>query len=307
MRTEDSSSSQPSFNELANQLISQRQLAAARSVLEGAIREMPREWKPVRDDSDLHILVCSFWNTEELTAYVKAKQTGEYLIIWNAGSYSHAWHQLAVIAVEEGNLQSALSCIESGLALEPDHPDLWNEQGYILSRQGRYADSLPSYERAATVRDWATASQTARALRGKGSTLIDVKRLDEAEAALRQSLALDPESKIGASELEYAVQLQRIQELRAKLAESYDFPGLDFEPDEAIGRCVGGKAFRLRCGSTQVAVALIGTERVILVGDHAAEKLAGRIGVGFIHARELAERVVNGFFAGRGENPVGRE
>jgi len=293
MRTEYSGSDQLSFNALAHQLMSKTQWAAARSLLERAIREMPVDWRPVRDDSELPFtLICAFWDPAEILAYANSKKAEGYLVKWIAESYSRAWCQLAIIAVEEGSLQSALSCIESGLTLEPDHPELWNEKGYVLSRQGQYADALLSYERGATVRDWAPASQIARALRGKGSMLIELKRLDEAEAAIRRSLALDPESKVGRNELEYI----RAQELRAKLAESGDLPAFDFELNESTGRWIGGKAVRIICESKQVAMALIGTERVILVGDEVAEKLAGKIGVGFIHARELAKQAVEGMF-----------
>jgi tetratricopeptide (TPR) repeat protein len=169
------------FNQLAEQLISKRQWDAARSLLEGAIRQMPRDSKPVGNLDNKRI----------------------------AESYSEAWLQLAVIAVEEGNLKNACSCVESGLALEPDHPLLWSEKGFILARQGQYAGALRSYERAATVRDWAPPYQIAKALRGKGATLVELKRLDEAEEAIKQSLVLDPASKIGRNELEYIIQLRK--------------------------------------------------------------------------------------------------
>jgi len=169
------------FNQLAEQLISERQWAQARSLLEEAIRRMPRDWKPVGNLDNKRI----------------------------AESYSEAWLQLAVIAVEEGNLKNALTCIGSGLALEPDHPLLWSEKGFILARQGQYADALRSYERAATVRDWAPPYQIAKALRGKGATLVELKRLDEAEEAIKRSLVLDPTSKIGRNELEYIIQLRK--------------------------------------------------------------------------------------------------
>jgi Flp pilus assembly protein TadD len=199
------------FNQLADQLISERQWAAARSLLEEAIRQMPRDWKTVQNDSvTFHARICACWDKEEFLAYVGAKRAeGVLNNKWIAESYSKAWFQLAVIAVEEGNLTSALSCIESGLALEPDHPSLWIEKGFILARQGQYADALRSYERAATVRDWAPPNQIARALRGKGATLVELKRVHEAEEAIKQSLVLDPQSKIGRNELEYIIQLRK--------------------------------------------------------------------------------------------------
>ena len=108
----------PTFNDLADQLMSESQWAAARSLLEEAIREMPRDWKPVRDDPvTFHARSGAFWDREEFLAYVGAKRTEGYLDKWIAESYSKAWYQLAMIAVEEGTFENALSCIESGLVL----------------------------------------------------------------------------------------------------------------------------------------------------------------------------------------------
>ena len=211
MTADDGGSNQISFNQLADELMSSRQWATARSLLEGAVRGMPEGWRPVSDDSELfRALNCAFWDIEEFMAYVGAKRTEvKSLVKWIPVSYSKAWFQLAVISVEEGSLQTALSCIESGLALEPDHPELWNEKGYILARERQYLHALRSYQHAATVRDWAPASQIARALRGQGSVLIDLRRLDEAEAAISRSLVLDPESKVAKNELQYIAELRR--------------------------------------------------------------------------------------------------
>ena len=200
----------PTVNDLADQLMSEGQRAAARVLLEEAIREMPRDWKPVRDDPDtFRGRICACWDMQEFLAYVGAKSAEGYFDKWIAESYSKGWYQLAMISVEEGDFSRALRCIESGLALEPDHPLLWNEKGYILHRQGKHVEALRSYERAASVRNWAPPYQIALALRGKGSALIDLKRIDEAEAAIKQSLVLDPESKAGRNELEYVIQLRR--------------------------------------------------------------------------------------------------
>jgi hypothetical protein len=57
------------------------------------------------------------------------------------------------------------------------------------------------YARATTARDWAPPSQVARALRGQGVQFVDLERLDEAEAVLRESLELDPDSETARNEL----------------------------------------------------------------------------------------------------------
>jgi hypothetical protein len=58
-------------------------------------------------------------------------------------------------------------------------------------------------------RDWAPASQIARAVRGQGVQLIDLDRLDEAENVLRRSLELEPESKVAQNKLGYIENLRR--------------------------------------------------------------------------------------------------
>ena len=77
----------PSFNDLADQLMSESQWAAARSLLEEAIREMPRDWKPVRDDPvTVRSRTCACWDMEEFLAYVGAKRAEGYLDKWIAES-----------------------------------------------------------------------------------------------------------------------------------------------------------------------------------------------------------------------------
>ncbi len=209
IQTADHGPSQLDFNGLADRLMKEGQWASARSLLEREVAEVPKDWKPVRDDPSIfHALIGAFWGREEFIAYVETKKAEGYLIKWVAQSYSKAWYQLAVIAVEEGNLTRALSCIESGLTLEPDHPHIWSENGYILSQQGMHEDALRSYEIAMTIRQWASSSQIARAVRGKGATLIDLKRLDDAEEAFKVSLVLDPGSKVAMKELEDIARLR---------------------------------------------------------------------------------------------------
>jgi tetratricopeptide (TPR) repeat protein len=93
--------------------------------------------------------------------------------------------------------------LDSGLQLESDHPEFWNEKAYLLGRLKRHQESLDCYRRAASVRDWAPAQQVARALRGQGVQLVNLNLLDEAEAALRRSLELEPDSEVARNELGY--------------------------------------------------------------------------------------------------------
>jgi tetratricopeptide (TPR) repeat protein len=205
----------PNFNRRADALIGRRQLSRAQALLEGAIREMPAGWKPIRD-GDPFVRVA-FWAEDEFLTYTgKHKAAGDKSVMWVAGSYPKAWYQLAVIAVEQVDFEDALTCLDAGIELEPDHPELWSEKGYVLGRLERHSEALDCYVRAAAVRDWASAAQVARAWRGQGVQLIDLNRLDEAESALRRSLEFEPGNEIALVELEYIAEEVHSRQTRGK-------------------------------------------------------------------------------------------
>ena len=180
------------FNEIAAKFAAEGRWSEARTALENAIRAVPGGWKPVTEASES--VQIAFWNYDEFVAYTRAGQTTK-TVLWVGRSYSKAWYQLADVDMQEERFDNTLLCVESGLTLEPDHPGLWIEKGYILNRLGRHDEALRCYETAATIRDWATLGQVARALRGQGAALIDLSRLGDAEAAFRRSLELEPDNE----------------------------------------------------------------------------------------------------------------
>lgn len=201
---------EPRFNHRADELIVNGRYADAQALLEAAIQTMPAGWTPRWEDD--HFLTIAFWDQEEFVAYSQREIEMKRLtksIAWVDASYSRAWYQLAVMASEEGRFENALFCIDCGLELEPDHPELWNEKGYVLGRLKRHQEAFDCYVRAASVRDWAPPLQIARALRGQGIQLVDLDRLDEAEDVLRRSLEFEPDSESAQSELAYIEGLRR--------------------------------------------------------------------------------------------------
>lgn len=202
---------EPHFNRRADELIVDGRYADARSLLEAAIQEMPENWNPTREDA--RFLTIAFWDQEEFLAYSHDQMDRlTKSIAWVEGSYSRAWYQLAVLANKEKRFENALFCVDCGLELEPDHPELWSEKGHVLALLNRHKEAFGCYLRAASVRGWAPASQIARALRGQGVQLVDLERLDEAEDALRRSLELEPDSKTAHNELGYIKDLRRKRE-----------------------------------------------------------------------------------------------
>ena len=192
---------EPRFNRLAAELVAEGSYAEAEALLEAAVQSMPTGWKPEQNDG--RHLTVAFWDQEEFLAYVRNHPHPEQSIFWVDKSYSRAWYLQAVAASKQGQYERALFCVDCGLELEPDHPELWNEKGYLLARLKRHQEALDCYLRAASVRVWAPRAQVARALRGEGVQLVDLDRLEEAETVLRKSLELEPDSEVAKKELDY--------------------------------------------------------------------------------------------------------
>jgi tetratricopeptide (TPR) repeat protein len=194
--------------------IADRRWSEARTLLQDALASMPPDWKPIQEDEA--DVTCTFWDMDEFFAYTESHPAATKSIFWVPPSYSKWWWQLSEVYIEEGLFQNAALCIESGIAIEPSHPLLWISKGFALNRLGRYEDALEAYRTAEVIRSWAPPTVVARALRGQGSSLIDLNRLGEARAAFERSLELDPDSEVARKELEYIAQAIHDQEKRAK-------------------------------------------------------------------------------------------
>ena len=175
---------------------------------------MPANWKPLQED-DKEVR-GAFWDQNEFFAFVGSHRSdNEKSIFWTTVSFSKLWWQLADVNISEDRFDNAAVCIEKGLELEPDHPVLWIERGYIFNRIGHHQEALEAYRTAASVRQWAQPAVTARALRGQGSALIDLGQLSEARNVYNASLELDPESESARKELEYIDQALADQKKQA--------------------------------------------------------------------------------------------
>lgn len=178
----------------------ERRWDAARDLIEKTIASMPADWRPIQEDG--RRIRAAFWNQDEFLVYVKRfqSQSGKS-ILWLSPSFSKLYSLLADVNLSEKRFDEAILAIEKGLAIEPDHPLLWIQKGYVLNCAGRHRDALPAYQTASTVREWTPAPVMARALRGRGSALIDLDRLPEAKEAYIRSLEF-AESQLAREELE---------------------------------------------------------------------------------------------------------
>ena len=81
---------------------------------------------------------------------------------------------------------AAVGAFHQALSLRRDFPDAWNELGYALRNQGRYAESLDAYHEALRLRP-----QFPEALEYLGEAYVKMGRLDDARRVLERLRPLD--------------------------------------------------------------------------------------------------------------------
>ena len=81
---------------------------------------------------------------------------------------------------------TAIMAFKRAAELRPDFPDAWNELGFALRNQGRYADSLDAYDRALALRP-----DFPEALEYLGEAYVKMGRLDDARRVLDRLRPLD--------------------------------------------------------------------------------------------------------------------
>lgn len=104
----------------------------------------------------------------------------------------------AFIAVEENDLDAALSTLDSLLKFAPYSSTALCEQGYLYNRLGKFEESLKSYQQAAEIaQKFPTEKHNlAIALRGAGYSLTKLKKFAQAKKAYTTSLKYDPDNTI---------------------------------------------------------------------------------------------------------------
>lgn len=103
---------------------------------------------------------------------------------------------LAVALAETGHDDEARVELERALALDPGHPEAHATLGALLARSGRLDEAVAQQREAIRA-----APRMASAHNNLGSALARLGRYDEAEAALREALRLAPDSTDAARNL----------------------------------------------------------------------------------------------------------
>lgn len=190
--------------------IQAKEFRQAAVILEDVLSRAPADYRheDVKDGKSS----IRFWSLEEFLAYVvwmKANGT-ERELVWISNAYPRAAYYLAYIAVERKAYDKALEYLERGLKLDPDSPRLNHEKAQVFLRTKRTREGLALYTSLlAKPNFFIVPADRAMLLRGKGYAEIELRDLDAAEASLRQSLELDPESSVAKNELAFIEQERR--------------------------------------------------------------------------------------------------
>ncbi len=166
------------------------------------------------------------WYADEHRTLYAAQEAGEALLYLAMASkekrdalvVSHAWGDAyglkAYALVELGRLKEAREAIDAAIALSPLNSKYLSELGYLHQLDSQWAEALEVYKRSAEGAE-AVAPEEYRkqlvgvALRGQGYALIEMGRLDEAEALYRRCLEIDKEDRKAANEMLYIESLRK--------------------------------------------------------------------------------------------------
>ncbi len=215
------------------QMIGCGDLRDAYRLLKTFVTRLPARPALLKSQSDY--LEGCFWDGDEFFKFVDDNRaTLQKSLAWVEMPPAKAFYWLAYIAYEWGDFEEALGFIEEGLKLDPARPQMLCEKGEILKRLGRFGEALDSYRKVAMASGWVPNSQKARAYRGQGFALTELRRLDEAESAFHESLKIEPDNETAKHELRY------IGDVRAFLSQ-YETGGGEAAPEDL--RVAAARAF----------------------------------------------------------------
>jgi tetratricopeptide (TPR) repeat protein len=124
-------------------------------------------------------------------------------VLWVRWPYERAALMLGSYYVEAGDYQSAAAPLLEGVRIDPTDPLVTSEAAHALTMLHRFDEALAVIDRALSADLFMEAPAKARLLRGRGFALGELGRYDEAEAAYKRSLELEPGNHTAQNELDY--------------------------------------------------------------------------------------------------------
>jgi tetratricopeptide (TPR) repeat protein len=197
----DTATPDPVFRAVA--LMKQNKIAEGREMLRHFVATMPADWKPIVVLPNS--VTIAYWDLAEMTecSAKDGQRFGKQTVAWTRPSYSQAWYLLGFTALEAKDYVEANADIDRALALEPDHPTVLNEKATMLQQQRKLDEAIAYNRKVVESQRCVTTQALSRAWRSQGVSLIDLGKLDEADAALGEALKVDPGNPNTLNELTY--------------------------------------------------------------------------------------------------------
>jgi tetratricopeptide (TPR) repeat protein len=138
-------------------------------------------------------------------------------------AYADARVNLAAIMLTRGQLADALEHLTNALEASPQHPQALETMGLAMAMSGRFADAVSYYRRAT-----AANPKSAAAWQGLGNALLTLRRADEAVEAYQRSIELRP-----AAPAYHNLALALAEAGRLQEAEAASRRAIQLQPDDA--------------------------------------------------------------------------
>lgn len=212
----------------------QLDLEEVERLLRSVIANTPEHYVNEFEKDGIRYVKC--WDRPEFMAYLAMQSPSEAArIVWLRNAYPRAHYYMAFVYVERRDWNEAIRWLDAGQTLEPSQAWFRFEKARVLSAIERYADALGLYASVleddmetsvakAAARVVLSSRMRAIALRGVGFQLIELGRIDEAEAFFTVSLNHDPESPIAKNEIAYIHHLRSGGEPLPQLGDTWSWP-----------------------------------------------------------------------------------
>ncbi|MFZ2031169.1 MAG: tetratricopeptide repeat protein [Vitreimonas sp.] len=184
-------------------------LATRLAALREVISRAPSCYPEVERRGD-DIIVRSNLNSSAILALtlVAVSQHQNVRVLRGSNPYGNASLLLGAYSDEEHRFEEGISWLDRGLALQPREENLVLEKATALGQLRRIDEQVALLQSELDDPFASLSIDQSRYQRNLGVALIDANRLDEAEAALRESIRLEPNNPRAQNELRHIAQLR---------------------------------------------------------------------------------------------------
>lgn len=151
------------------------------------------------------LVFCASTQTETLLYLLQASGRKQNAVVLD-DTWSSAHYLRGYVLIDLRRSADAREALQQAVNLSPNNAQYLSELAQLLARTGQAEQALQMFKQAQSSAEFSPPQRqshdTARALRGQGFALIELKLYDEAEKAYREALALEPGNALTKSQLQ---------------------------------------------------------------------------------------------------------